>query len=170
VRRTGSGLFLLLLMALALSGCTAANKTGVRLGEDDLPVVVNCGTWIERVNVTDADTGRRAWAAHVVKSPHGGVAGVGTVVIGSLPGRRWFEDSPLALEPRPSTWRFAVDSIERVVLVVPDSEFVVGRVYRPGNKSESVTRFHDQTCSGIPISLGAAVVFSRRQPRTVDRS
>lgn len=138
-------------MTVLMSACTAANKTGVRLAEDGLPVVVNCGTWIERVEVTDADTGRTVWAAHAVAAPDGGIPGRATVPLGSPP-RQWTEDSALDLDPRPSTWRFTVDAIDEVVITVSDAEFETGRVYRPGSKSESASRFDDQTCSGLPVS------------------
>lgn len=156
---------LLLLTALGVVGCTAANYTGVSLGTDGVPVVINCGTWIERVEVTDADTGRRVWSAQAVKSPDGGIPGRATVGLGSPPSQ-WTEDSPLALEPRPSMWRFTVEALDEVVIVVSDTDFQPDRVYRPGNESESASRFDRQTCSGIPVSpsvlrvgfAGAAVV------------
>lgn len=138
-------------MAVLLSACTAANKTGVRLAEDGLPVVVNCGTWIERVEVTDADTRRTVWVAHAVAAPDGGIPGRATVPLGSPP-RQWTEDSALELDPRPSTWQFTVDAIDEVVITVSDAEFETGRVYRPGNEPEPASRFDGQTCSGIPVS------------------
>jgi len=148
----------LVLTILLLTGCTAANRTGVRLAKDGVPVVINCGTWIERVEVTDVDTGQTVWAAHAVRSPKGGIRGSATVALGSPP-RQWAEDSPLVLDPRPSTWRFRVEPLgEEVTIVVPDAEFEMGRVYRPGNKSESMSRFYDQTCSGIPVSVSPTVL------------
>lgn len=140
-------------MAVLMTGCLAANHTGVRLGEDRLPVVVNCGTWISRVDVTDADNGRRVWAAHAARTAEGGIDDVGSVVLGSVPGRRWVEDHPLALEPRPVRWRFSVGALDDVIIVVSDTEFEPGRIHRPGNTSASVRRFREQTCSEIPISL-----------------
>ena len=88
------------------------------------------------------------------------------------------EDSELDLDTRPSTWQFNVDAIEEVVITVSDAEFETDRIYRPGHKSESASRFDDQTCSGLPVSLtalcngfvgavvigvGALVLFLRRR-------
>ena len=177
--RWAGGAAALLLTGLTLSGCSAADHTAVRLGDAGVPVVLNCGTWIERIRVTDADTGRQVWAAHAVAEPDGDVAGVADLTVGSLPGRSWVQDASPALRPRPSRWRFTVTSVDEIVIVVPDAEFEPGRVYRPGGKSESATRFHDQTCSGMPMSagafrivcatavlvVGAIVVRARRQSR-----
>jgi hypothetical protein len=141
-------------MALLMTGCPAANHTGVGLGKEGLPVVVNCGTWIRRVDVTDADTGRRVWTAHAARTAEG-MDDVGSVALGSLPGRTWVEDHPLALEPRPATWRFMVEALgdDAVVVVVSDGEFEPGRVHRPGNRTLSARQFREETCSGIPISV-----------------
>jgi hypothetical protein len=138
----------MVLMAALMTGCPARDDTGVGLGKQGLPVVVNCVAWISRVDVTDADTGRRVWTAHAARTGDG----VRSVVLGSVPDRTWVEDHPLALDPRPATWRFVVEAIDDVVVVVSDAEFDPGRVHRPGNKTLSARKFRQETCSGIPIS------------------
>ena len=158
-----------LLLAGALSGCSAANHTGVELDEDGVPVVVNCGTWIESVRASDAESGRTVWAAHARPSDSG-IEGRARVELGVLPGPTWVEDSSVAFEPRPGAWRFTVQAVgESVEVVVSDVQLLSGRVFRPGdNRSESESHFDEQTCSGIPLSvmqvrvviaLGCAVVL-----------
>jgi hypothetical protein len=148
-----------------LSACPAANHTGVLIADDGLPRVINCGTWIAAVSVKDADSSRVVWEAHA-RTP-GSAATVGSVSLGALPSRRWVEDAALAVEPRPARWRFDVDALPSVTILVTDTEFEIGRVYRPGNQVEPLSRFDEQTCSGVPISnkafrilFGAFVVMA----------
>jgi hypothetical protein len=137
---------------MLLSGCSPADHAGVRLDADRVPVVENCGGYIERVDVHDVHTGRWVWSAQVDGSQGGDEEG--RVALGALPPG-WFEGLPLELEPRPTTWRFEIFGMDDDVIVVADADFEPGRMYRPGGGSESVAHFEEQTCSGIPLSLAA---------------
>jgi len=139
-------------LALAVAGCTAANHTGVTVGADDVPRVVNCGTWIRAVEVSDAATDRVIWQARAVES-EAGVNDVGSVQLGALPNS-WSEERPAAIEPRPATWRFVIETTGAdAAITVTDAALGPDTVARPGARLESTSHFDEQTCSGIPVSL-----------------
>jgi hypothetical protein len=135
-----------------LSGCSPPNEVGVRFDATDRPVVVNCGTWIDGVSVSDADTGRAVWAAHATPLRNGGLQTRGYISVGTLPGSLWTETAPLAVNPRPANLRFSVESFGHVVIDVSAASIQENRVYRSGARSESLSHFNEQTCSGIPLS------------------
>jgi hypothetical protein len=152
-RRAVTALYLATFVSL-LAGCSPPSDVGVSLDDHGAVKVVSCGRWIEGVVVVDANSRRDVWSAHVIGSASAN-ASRGSVVLGQVP-EGWVESTALALTPRPSTWRFSVRAIGDETIVVPDAVLRPGRVFRPGtNRSESVSHFNDQTCSGLPISTNA---------------
>jgi hypothetical protein len=140
-------------IAVVAAGCSAADHVAVSVGEDGVPVVLNCGTWIERVEVSDADGGREIWSARARRAPNGDLDGVAALRVGTLPEPRWTEGRPLAIEPRPDRWAFRIDTVGgRSALEAVDADLSVDRVIRPGGATESRSRFDQQTCSGIAFS------------------
>lgn len=141
-----------LVAGLLVGGCSAPDHTGVRF-EGGVPEVVNCGTWIGAVEVSDDEDGRIVWAAESTELENGGRATRAHVVLGVLPAASWQETAPLSLEPRPTVWRFEIRGAidPDAVIVVRDDEVEEGRVYRPSGDSESAAEFDEQTCSGVPI-------------------
>jgi hypothetical protein len=162
-RRGPSALFrltcVLLLACVSLSGCPAKDRTAVGANSDGVPVIDNCGTWIGAVKVTDADTGRVIWSAHATKGNDDGVATRGEVTVGQLPTKTWVEDSGLAMEPRPRSWRFDVDATTDAKIVVPDAGLNPTQVWRQGGKSQSIGNWNDTKCSSLPISLTASRII-----------
>jgi hypothetical protein len=135
------------------AGCTAPIATGVKVGDHGEISVVSCGTWIEGIEVSDADSGHHVWSAHAIRSANGSIRGRGSVVIGQVP-TGWTENAPLRLTPRPRTWRFVIDAVHDQRIVASDSALRSGRVFRPGtNRYESAAHFSDRTCSGSPPAL-----------------
>ena len=170
---------LVLVLVMALTGCTASNEVGVRLLDRNALTVVNCGTYIERVTVRDATAQRVLWSAHAVRDRSAEVPGTDAVAIGVLPERAWIEDTRLDRSSRPKVWRITVWSPDRATIVVPNTALRPGRVFRPGvNHSESLSAFDDE-CNGVPgwlvggtlglialsALLGAVLLIARSQRR-----
>jgi hypothetical protein len=145
-------------LSIGLTGCSPPDSPAVEVDGRGLPRVVNCGSSIGAVEVSDADTGRAVWSASVDTADDGS-GSVGDVTLGELVPS-WVEHSPLALDPRPSTWRFDVSAGKDTTIVVPDDELRPGRVHRPGG-TESASRYDERTCTGYPLSVtGIRVVFA----------
>jgi hypothetical protein len=135
--------------AIWLPGCGPPDVTGISLADDGMPEVINCGTYVTGVDAADAATHRTVWAARIpddVVEEHGGDA---PVELGRVPNDRWVEDSPLALDPRPAEWVFAIDTEGggHVVIRSADDDLAAGRVYRNGHHHESRTHLDDHTCN-----------------------
>jgi hypothetical protein len=143
---------------LLSSSCTAADITAVQFDVAGNPGAVDCGTWISRVAVFDAQTGRRIWEVEAV-SRRRGVDDVGEVHLGVLPSRRWREVSPFSPAPRPASWRFDVWSgFARPTTITVPGRGEVGTVYTSAGR-QSVRHFHDQTCAGLALSPMAVLGF-----------
>jgi hypothetical protein len=150
---------------MAFAGCTERDRTGVRVDEDGLPAIINCGTWIEGVVVTDAGTGQRVWAAHAQAMEGGGLDTVDQVTVGVLPVTSWAEDDAFTAQPRPTTWRFSVDIAgDDAVIKVADRELASGHVYTGSDRRLSSSDFcatfpRSVTVVGIAV-LGASFVYA----------
>jgi hypothetical protein len=133
-----------------LPACSPPDVTGITLTDERVPVVDNCGAFITRVEAVKAAGHRPVWSAHVTAEgldDHGGAA---PVELGRLPDDDWVEDRPLALDPRPATWLFTVetDTGEHDTIRVADDALEPGMVYRPGHDPVSQDEFLDGTCLG----------------------
>src|SRR5436190_7718266 len=131
--------------ALLISGCTAPTISGIGATSSRAPEVRNCGTWIRRVEVANADSGQLVWSAHD-GSPDNN-HDVARVTLGVLPNSSWVEDSALTVAPRPMTWSFKIDLGGRIdTLVVTDDMIQLGHIARPGHAIETAGHFRDDTC------------------------
>jgi adenylylsulfate kinase-like enzyme len=73
---------------------------------------------------------------------------VGEVELGRLPDRDWIEGSPLALDERPESWRFSVETngLDRTTIGLADDDLAEGHVARPGHDTVSAQTFRDDVC------------------------
>jgi len=139
------------LLVVAAGSCIASNQAGVVVRADGTPVAINCGTWISRVTVKDADSGRVLWSASATESDTGGVDDVGEVVLGELPSDRWKEGTPLLSGSSPREWLFEIESLSDTTAITAPASSSPGEVHRSAG-TESLDRFWDQTCPGLPFS------------------
>ena len=169
VGRLGFGLLGATLGATVVA-CSPADITGVTLADDGVPVLTNCGTWITEVEARDADTDRIVWSASMSPSAINERNGVGGVELGRRPDRDWIEDTPLALDGRPESWRFAVETngLDRTTISVADDALAEGRVARPRHDAVSAQKFRDDVCGYAPWwwPVCASRVSGRRSCRS----
>lgn len=145
---------------LVVSGsCIAANHAAVLVRADGTPVAINCGTWISRVTVKDAASERVLWSASATESDTGGIDDVGEVVLGELPSDRWKESAPLLPGSSPQEWLFEIESLSETTTVTVPAFGSPEEVYRSAG-TESLDRFWDQTCTGLPFSSTTRQVVS----------
>lgn len=152
------------LAVLLLPACGPADRRGISLTDDGVPVVEDCGAYVTRVEAADAAAHRTIWAAHIphdVWWEHGGAAGI--VELGRLPSRDWVEDRPLALAPRPATWVFTIETENEVheVIRVADEDLAPGRVYLPGHGSVSRGQFFDGASFNTGTCVGPELIAAR---------
>lgn len=138
-------------LVTAGSGCTAADHSAVVVRADGTPVAINCGTYISKVTVKDADSGRVVWSAAAIDSgPYGG-DDVAEVVLGELPSDRWEEATPLLSEFSRDRLLFEIQSeMDTTTIKVPASRSSGDVVYR-SDGTESLDRWY-WTCEGLPSS------------------
>jgi hypothetical protein len=166
------------LLTAGLGGCTAADRSGVGLSPQGVPVVANCGAWITGVKVFDDQTGRLVWSAHASSSTDSD-SGLSAIRIGTFPPGRWTEAQQLALDPRPRRWRFDIDTgtSEPTQIVVRDIALTHDRVVRADGSSSNADDGPNGICGpdftrtqlivvavvlGVPF-IYAAVVETRRR-------
>jgi hypothetical protein len=150
---------------LLLPACGPADIRGIALTDDGVPTAEDCGAYVSRFDAVDAATDRTVWAAHlppeVLADEHGGEA---PVELGRLPDEDWVEDSPLALDPRPATWVFTIETENGAhdTVRVDDDDLARGMVYRPGHDLVSRNHFLGRTC-GLDVfrrELGTLAILA----------
>lgn len=152
---------LVLLLSSVLAGCSPDNVTGIGLAPDGEPMLRNCGSWFRGVQATDQRSGRVVWSA--AKRSDASEFGVGQVTVGVLPDKDWVEKSQLSRDPRPASWRFAIQfgASGPQTIDVSDGDLVAGQLFVPG-RSEHVSEkaFRDDLCGYAPLVSGKSLLMA----------
>lgn len=163
-RSRGAGLAGLTAALLLLSGCSPDDVTGVTATQAGVPVVTNCGAFIDGVTALDADTGRVVWAAEVDEQSGQERTSVDAVTIGGLP-ERWIEAVPWDGDASPpARWTLEVSRgavAEPVVLTVDGAQLEFGNVILADGRQVTERDFVDDVCGyGPPDDALRVLVLS----------
>lgn len=153
------------LLALLLSGCTEMDANALTRVAGR-PAVVNCGSWIRSVSVSDADSHRLVWSAQVTSSRSTVTTSVavgttsasglserftvGQVELGTIPSRNWEERGRPELDPPPTRWQFVING--SVTMVANDSDLQEDRYFARGHNM-SFDDFRDEVCNDNPAGI-----------------